>query len=190
MRNAAGLGLTVKATDLKQPLDPSACPLLHVTGVAGITADEQVKQNLKAYIKAGGVLLADAAGGNERFAESFAKLIAELYGEKALAAPARNLPFMADASEDGKVWFRHRFGLPRAQRALELLTLEQDDRPGVIFLPWDFTEALVGNPCLSAVGLTPESADKLVTAICKWRASSPPTPATPVQPRTLGARAV
>ena len=84
------------------------------------------KANLKKYAADGGLILADPAGGNRLFTESFLKLAAELFGP---ASPA-NPPFMAQATENGKVWLRHVDNLPRTMRAAELLGCPRMASPG------------------------------------------------------------
>ncbi|MCG3178475.1 MAG: hypothetical protein BIFFINMI_00802 [Phycisphaerae bacterium] len=174
LRNAGEPGVKVQATDLAQPLDPAAVPMLHVTGVGPIVLDDKAKANLKGYIEAGGVLLADAAGGDQKFAESFSRLMDGLLGEGALtpAPPAGDL--MKALAPAGQAWYRHRFGLPRAQRPMEALVhADPAGRANVIFLPYDLSSAMVGYPSAAPVGLTPQSAEAAVSGLLKWLRQHP-----------------
>ncbi|MCG3179878.1 MAG: hypothetical protein BIFFINMI_02228 [Phycisphaerae bacterium] len=172
-RNGGGPAIATKATDLSEPLDPKAVPVLHVTGIGQLVLDDKAKTNLKAYVTGGGLLLADAAGGNKAFAESFGKLAGDLFGQPLV--PAAGLPFMEQACEkDGKAWYRHMdsstLKLPRTLRPLAVQGLKMNDTWNVLLVPCDVTYALNGAPATDPAGLTPDSATKLVRAVLDWRA--------------------
>ncbi|MCG3179879.1 MAG: hypothetical protein BIFFINMI_02229 [Phycisphaerae bacterium] len=177
-RNGGGPAIATKATDLSEPLDPKAVPVLHVTGIGQLVLDDKAKTNLKAYVNGGGLLLADAAGGNKAFAESFGKLANDLFGQPLVPPPA--LPFTGEACEkDGKAWYRHVDKLPKALRPLQLQGLIVNDQWNVLLVPNDLTYALNGAPATDPVGLQPDSAQKLATAILRWRTGLGPAAAPP-----------
>ncbi len=169
LRNAGVAAVATRATDLSDPLDPAGTPLLHVTGIGAIKLDEKAKANLKAYVQAGGLVLIDAAGGDEKFADSARTLLADVFGADALVPAPADLPALQAATDaDGKTWFRHRFDLPRALRPLDVLAvMPQPGKPGVLFLPYDLSSAMVGYPSMAPAGLDPESADRFIRALAE-----------------------
>jgi hypothetical protein len=64
---------------------------------------------------------------------------------------------------------RHMGGLPRSRRPLGLLGIQFEGRWAVLLLTGDLTAALLGNSNVEPVGLTPESADRFITALLKWK---------------------
>lgn len=166
LRNANVLGVTEKVLDFAGAVDPAAVPIVHLTGVGELKLTDAQKANLKAYVAGGGLLLADAAGGDPKFSESFQKLAGELFGQLVPAVP----PFLPDATDNGDVTLRHVGRLPRSVSRLNLLgRQEEGGRWSVLFLPYDLTAALVGYPNLEPSGLTPESAQKFVAALLRWK---------------------
>lgn len=61
-------------------------PFVVFSGQEGFELSKQEKNNLKNYIERGGFVLASAGCSNNAWANSFENIIAELFGEKALAS--------------------------------------------------------------------------------------------------------
>jgi hypothetical protein len=59
-------------------------PLSYITGRTRFQLDRKERERLAQYLAVGGVLLADACCGNERFDESFRSLMKELFPERPL----------------------------------------------------------------------------------------------------------
>lgn len=181
LRNANVLGVATTQCDFSGPVDPKALPLVHVTGVSALTLTGNQKTNLKKYIADGGRLLADPAGGNKAFVESFEKLAAELWSPLVDAQPS----FLAAATmnEKREVHLRHIQNLPRVIRPITLLGCQVDGRWAVLSLPYDLSAAMVGYPNVEPTGLSPASADKFIITLMKDVAGLPLTAATqPVAP--------
>ncbi|MCG3178458.1 MAG: hypothetical protein BIFFINMI_00785 [Phycisphaerae bacterium] len=165
-RNANLASVAAQETDLAQPLDAKAVPILHVTGVGPLTLNDAQKANLRKYVADGGLLLADAAGGGDEFVNSFSKVVAEFVGQPVPLIP----PFADQVGEGGKVRMRHMDKLPRVTRPLNVLGCRTSDgKWQVLLVPCDLTAALAGFPSLQASGLTTESADSFIAALLKWR---------------------
>ncbi len=168
-RNTGGFGIRTVAVDAANPIDPTEIPVLHLTGIGKVNLGENEQRNLKTYVQAGGLLLADAAGGREAFDASFRRLAGEMFGPEALV-PLPPQPWLAAAADGGEVWYRHRERLPRARRALEMLGVKADgDRWNVYYFPSDLTYALNGAPATEPVGLAPDSAGDVALEILKSR---------------------
>ncbi len=162
LRNAGVLGVATRPCDLSGPVPPRDVAVLHLTGVGPLVLTDAQKANLKRYVSDGGLLLADAAGGNRAFADSFHKQANELFGMLAPAAP----DFLAGATDDGLVLLRHVEGLPRAKRPLPLLGRQvADGRWGVLFVTADLTAALAGYASVEPCGLTVPYADRFAAAL-------------------------
>ena len=167
-RNAKQLAVTTQPCDFTKPVDPKGVPIVHITGTKAITLEDDQKANLQKYVNDGGILFSDAAGGNEKFDESYQKLIGKLFGPLRKATPDF-LPMAADAQ--GRVELRHVDDLPRVSRKIKLLGWQKDGRWAVLHVPYDVTGAMVGYPCLEPVGMTPDAAQKFVLGMLKWVAS-------------------
>lgn len=169
-RNGGGPAIVTRKLDFSEPVDPREVPVVHLTGVGSLVIGEQARTNLKNYVKAGGRLLVDAAGPTASFANSFTKLAGELFDGPLVQPPPAELPWLASVfAEEDRVWYRHRHGLPRSLRQLELLAVAVDSTSGrswnVLYLPYDFTYALNGAPAWDPAGLEPATAEKLALAI-------------------------
>ena len=174
--------MTTQPCDFTTPVDPKAIPIVHVTGIKAITLGANQQANLQKYVNDGGILFSDAAGGNERFDESYQKLIGKLFGPLKKATPDF-LPLVVNAK--GEVELRHYDGLPIVSRKLKLLGWQKDGRWAVLHVPYDVTGAMVGYPCFEPGGMTPDAAQKFMLGLLKWVASgqanaaSSPSPTSP-----------
>ncbi|MEM6560313.1 MAG: DUF4159 domain-containing protein [Planctomycetota bacterium] len=160
---------TVTAADL----DAKTFPIVHMTGTSTI-ADAELVAALETYINAGGVLIADAAGGNSDFATSFEQTIGKALGPAATQSLSNLLP--ADhALYGGKpmdVDYRP-FAQARLTGSLDRPSLrahEIDGKLAVIYSPLDLTAGLLGNPVDGINGYTPESAQDVMATILKHAA--------------------
>lgn len=172
-RNHGGPAIATTQTDLTGPLDPAAVPILHLTGAGGVALAAGADKNLADYVKGGGLLLVDAAGGTKAFVESFTALSKRVFSADLLNVTPSEAPFLATLGDQGRVWFRHRFSLPRAMRPLDMLFIPVGDganrKVGVLFLPYDLTYALNGAPAMDPIGLEPGSATTVAAAVVSWR---------------------
>lgn len=165
LRNRDLASIATQKCELAEALDPKKTPILHITGTTEFHLKDAQKTNLSAYVAAGGLVLADAAGGSKAFAESFVKVATELWGPMGLPTAA----WLPDATEKDRVWLRHVDGLPRAQRPSNLSAWSKG-KGEVLLLPYDLSAAMVGYPSLAPVGLTPDAAERFVAALVKWAA--------------------
>jgi hypothetical protein len=135
-----------------------------LTGTGELNLSEAEKQGLQQYVRSGGTLILDAAGGSEKFADSAGKLLAELFGAEALGRLPESSPVYRLAGfEIESVQYR------RAARALvgtlktpRLLAVTVEGRPAVFFSKDDLTAGLAGYPCYTCIGYSPDSAVQLM----------------------------
>ncbi|MEM8874556.1 MAG: DUF4159 domain-containing protein [Planctomycetota bacterium] len=157
---------TVVAADL----DAEKYPVVHMTGTGPIS-DEQLVAALKTYVDAGGVLIADAAGGDSDFATSFEKTMGKTFGADATDALA-NLLLADHAVYGGEVMdvgYRS-FAQARLTGSLDRPALrgyEIDGKLAVVYSPLDLSAGLLGAPVDGVNGYRPESAQDLMAAIIK-----------------------
>ena len=135
-----------------------------MTGTAELALTAEEKQALKSYVQSGGTLIMDAAGGSEAFARSAVKVMDELFGEGSLGRLRERSPvYRLPGFELDSVGYR------RAARALlgdtkapRILAVMLDGRPAVLLSREDLTAGLVGYPCYTCIGYSPDSAAELM----------------------------
>ena len=165
LRNDYGVGLTVTPID-PADLDAAAHPVAHVTGTGELP--EPLKAALTAYLESGGTLLADAAGGDTAFAQSFEAWAATLgdAAADALRDPAdADDPLYADTpgTLPDNLW--RGFAAKQIVGTLSTPRLRVWRTGGavkIIYSPEDLTAALVNYPSDGITGYTPAAADALM----------------------------
>jgi len=135
-----------------------------MTGTSALSLTDGEKRALKQYVESGGTLIMDAAGGSGAFVESAAGVLEELFGQESLKRLPRSSPLYQLAGfEINSVRYRRaarvRFGSMRAPR-IDAVVL--NGRPAVLLSKDDLTAGLVGYPCYTCVGYSPESAAELM----------------------------
>lgn len=131
-------------------------PVAQMTGTNDFTLSDRQRINLKAYLSAGGTLLADAAGGSRAFADAF---------RREVLAPLGKTQPLADGVIPMNRFVYRKAASGRDERELFAPRLEaiyRNGRPVVIFSPDDITAGLVGYPLLNLKGLSPETARTLM----------------------------
>ncbi len=162
------------AVDVSKPtamtdLDVSRRPVAVMTGTKAFTLTDAERDAVGKYIKSGGTLVVDAAGGSEAFAlaaeAEFCKVFTPPPGRFELI-PSKHAVYTGVGTPVGKVSYR------RSLRALvgdpnkpRLKGLSYKGRPAIIFSRYDLTAGLVGYPCWGLNGYSPESAFTLMRNI-------------------------
>ncbi len=159
--------LSVTAAVALKDLDAKKWQLAAITGTDTLSLDKAEEKALADYVRAGGTVLIDAAGGSEAFAASAAELLERLFEEGSLrrlpsAAAVYNLPGMRIGSVKYRRAAGDRFGGDNRPR---LLAVELGGRAAVFLSKQDLTVGLVGGPCYGCVGYHPDSAVELVRNI-------------------------
>lgn len=162
-----------------RPLDPAGDDLtdidvLHLTGTADFTLSAEARAKLKAFIEAGGTLLADAAGGSGAFASAAERELREIVGETDAAALSQPLGAGHSLYADGTalppltVAYRldaeTRLGAPKGPR---LRGIERGGRLAVVWSPEDLSVGLVGMPVAGVIGYAPDTATALVARVVR-----------------------
>jgi hypothetical protein len=129
---------------------------------------------LKKFLDSGGILLAEAAGGNPEFTESFLRAMKGIYpGSGPEALPADHAVFtgkFADGKPLGEVKFR-KFGtlaLGKGVTAAAVDEIAVDGKVRVLFSQWDYSSGLLGTNTWGIVGYGPETSEVLASNLVVW----------------------
>ena len=164
MKNQTGTKLEVLEAADPDKLSASGAKVAVMTGLGAATLAESQKAALKQWVEAGGMLIVDAAGGDEKFAKEAQSLIEELFGARSLRALSSTSEiFRLPGFEIERVKYRRQTSQKlRGSKDANLRVVVLNDRPAVIFSREDLTAALVGYPSYAADGYDPESAYPLM----------------------------
>lgn len=104
-------------------------PFIIMTGEGGYELSQKEKDNLKAYLDRGGFLLASAGCSNQQWADSFRKLMKEIYPESALKEIDTDHPMLHTLYDIDAIVAKKR----NERGALYALMI--DDRAACVFSP-------------------------------------------------------
>ena len=163
-----GVGCQVKVVAPEQ-LPAAGAKLAHLTGVDAVEFTEAQWDAIDAWLKGGGTLIVDQAGGpgpkpgasplaasaptgpSATFDSAFRQLIEQRYGREALLLMPSAHPWLAGLD---KVGYRNVMLQRRQSMRPKLEWMKLDDRPAIIYSPYDLTCGLLGcpNPLVSGAG--------------------------------------
>jgi hypothetical protein len=168
-----GIDLEIQNVPLGE-LDASKEKVAHWTGTGRVTLTPEETAALKKFLQSGGMLLAEAAGGNSEFTESFLRLMKSMFpeaGPEALAADhAVFTGKFAEGKPLGEVRFR-KFGtlaLGKGVTAAAVDGIQVGGKVRVLFSQWDYSSGLLGTNTWGIVGYAPETADGLASNLVLW----------------------
>ncbi len=154
-------------------LNPHNLPLLDMTGTGRFTFTAAQVAALRKYLNTGGMLFADAAGGQQEFTDAFTALTMKLYPKAVL----RRLPVkctMYTGSMPGgvpatRVDYR-RFYIDEngIKHTPEFLGIKHAGRWVIVFSPDDVTSGFLGTNTWGISGYTPKSAVALATNVIEY----------------------
>jgi hypothetical protein len=151
-------------------LDPNLVnyPLAYMHGRTRFQFDRKEKEALAEYLANGGVLLADACCGNEKFDESFRALAAELFPDRPLAPiPSEHEIFTTKIGYDlRRVQYGPGLDNRSAPPLLEGIDLE--GRYAVIYSKYDIGCALQRQQSRDCKGYTHESAVQIAANVALY----------------------
>jgi hypothetical protein len=165
MRNADGVDLVVEPVVLGAgKLD--AFSAAHLTGTAKLTFDDAARAQLERFVRAGGTLVVDAAGGAEAFASSAEAEVKKLIeGTRLEILPADHALFAG--KEPLKVAFRAAVqkALTGKSAAPRIKAIRVGGRPAILVSREDLSAGLVGQPADGILGYSPATATELMRRI-------------------------
>jgi hypothetical protein len=139
----------------------------HLTGTAKFTLPDAAVEELRKFVRGGGLLVVDSAGGSAAFSDSADGLVKTLFP----AAPAKPLPAAHPLYQTGDkalpIEYRAyaKKNLTGALRGGRLTGVEVGDRWGVIVSREDLSVGLVGQSVDGVIGYSPETATQLMENI-------------------------
>lgn len=164
LHNAEGVELKVTSAKLDQKLPAGA--IAHLTGTSAFELSPAARENLKAFLDGGGLLVVDAAGGSSEFATSAENEIRQITGQAPAALPAGHPIYTLKAHAIGEV--AHRTFAQKTVGNLKtprLMAVESNGRPIVIYSREDLSAGLVGQDVAGIRGYSPASALALMRNI-------------------------
>lgn len=152
-----------------------------LTGTGHVSFSDDEKAALKKFIQAGGTLIIDSAGGNDKFADSVSKQLQEMYGQECLVELPADSPVYALEGEGLAITsFKYRkvaeAALGVKKKAPHVLAVSVGGRPAVFFSREDLTTGLVGCP-VGLVGYEPHTATAIMRNLVLFAAKNAPPPA-------------
>lgn len=158
--------------------------MVHLTGTGKLALSNTDRYKLSEYVRKGGTLVIDAAGGNLEFAQSAAAELVAMFGDDAERGLRDALDF-GDAPFDlprakitavtyREIYRRHAVGALRGPR---LKGIRVGGRISVFFSREDLTGGMVGEPIDGIDGYSPDSATRIMRNIVLYSAFGvKPTP--------------
>lgn len=153
--------------------DLASLDIVHITGHGKLDLGSSEQKALKDYIEAGGLVLIDAAAGDQDFATSAGQLVDDLYPDKgellAISHPiVQGGP--GGTKPLGKLrptrWGSSRL---RGRDAPPMSAVVVDNRVGLLYAPFDLTASMDGHFIYGMHGYKRESALDIMTNLLVWR---------------------
>ena len=167
----------VRPTDLQELI---GFDLVHIAGRGRWAPSEETRQTLVQYVRNGGLILADAVGGDTSFRRSFLAFLNQTFQDQVSTLSPDHL-IVTGQVPGGEpltafrptLWALEELG---GRRAPPLLTIGPPDKTGLVFCPCDLTVSMNGHYVYGLRGYEIESARRIVANILAYRLA--PAPAT------------
>jgi hypothetical protein len=161
---------TTAIDDLKT-LDPAQVPIAHLTGTDAVKFLAPDAAAVRAYVRAGGVLLIDTCGGPSPFVESADALLAAAFPDAAPQVLQANHPLLLAGNPGTQDVSQRRL---RQDTALRLgrtagnLHIVACGKGHVLIAPLDITSGLLGTNTTGILGYDPAYTQALVKNLVFW----------------------
>ncbi|MGE5611263.1 MAG: DUF4159 domain-containing protein [Bacillota bacterium] len=167
LRREADCGLNPHVVELRD-LKVGAQTIAHLTGNAAFTATDAEVEALRQYVEAGGVVLIDACGGSNEFAQSAVAVLNRAFpGQKLAGLDSKHRLFSEAAAgmEDLSRPLVRSYASGKTSTQVQLLARGKGK---VLFSSLDLTTGLLGTNTWGILGYQPAYAQKLVKNIVLW----------------------
>ena len=163
---AARAGTSVEVAgpiDIKD-LPASGAKLATLTGTDELELSQTEMAALRDFVKGGGLVMIDAAGGSKAFADSAEATIRKVFGPGSLRTLAASASlYRMPGQAIPKVKYRRRTQMRMMRRtAPNIKAVLVGKRVGVLFSREDITAGLVGYPSFAVDGYDPETAYQIM----------------------------
>jgi hypothetical protein len=164
----------------------TAAHLAHLTGTTDFTLTPAARAELQNFIKQGGTLIVDAAGGSQAFADAAQRELQATFGSYAAGGldtplpatdPLYNLPTHKITNFTYRPWARlHGIGGLKSPR---IRVMQIAGRPAIFFSREDLSSGIVGEPVDGIMGYSPETATEIMRNIILFSTQARTHPAPP-----------
>ncbi len=165
----ANTSLEIQEPVTIEKLASSKAKVAFLTGMGKLSLTDAQKRAIVQYVKGGGTLLVDAAGGDEDFARSAAReLESALPNSYFVRLLANHDMYQLKDNKIEKIAFRpyrENFRPNRRPGPPRIKAINVDGRPGILLSDEDLTLGLLGVPSYTCDGYMPDSAYRLVRNI-------------------------
>lgn len=156
-------------------LTPASHPIAMMTGTGKLTLTDARKAALTKYVKTGGTLVIDAAGGDDAFARAVRREILPLLPSAWQSTlTLRHKVYAEGLTPLKRVRYRSGTARRRGEDADKpaVIGVETGGRVAVFFSPHDWTAGVLGAGAAAIDGYAPDSARALVANILHYAASA------------------
>ncbi len=164
--------------------------MAHLTGTVAWKMPEPVKEEIQAFLKNGGTLIVDSAGGSTEFDGSMeanlAALVPESVAKMKVPLAPDHLVFKAFTGQPTVIgWRRWAHKVLGSLRTARLRAIPVGERLGIFYSAEDLSVGLVGQPVDGIAGYDPKTASELMADMIlfstgnAWKAPPGTQPAAP-----------
>ena len=167
MATRASANVEVAAPIDIKDLPASGAKLATLTGTGTLDLSQAEMAALKEFVKGGGLVAIDAAGGCKDFADSAEATVRKLFGPLSLRTLAASASLYTQPGRAiPKVKYRRRTRMRLTRKSTpNIKAVLVGDRVGVLLSREDITAGLVGYPSFAVDGYDPETAFQLMRNI-------------------------
>ncbi len=143
-------------------------PIAYMSGHYAFELSSAEREGLRRYLQRGGFLLAEACCGREAFANSFQKLMGQLFPDVTLKPIGPDHPIRSGPGAYHLDHVRYRTTLRREQPDLDepvLSGLEINGRMAVVFSRWGIGCGIDDHQCYICRGVAPADARRIATNV-------------------------
>ena len=158
----------------------SGAKVATLTGTGELQLSEEQQKALRDFVEDGGILVVDAAGGNEDFDRSARAVLAKAFSNWRMSPIKKGNPLLQlQDMVIEKAQYRSRTKDRIRSDELSLSVIMVDDRPGVIYSREDITGGLVGYQSYTCDGYNPESAFEIMRNVVTYAGEGPAAASQP-----------
>lgn len=168
-------------------LDAADRPVAVITGTGRFEPDAAQRDALRAYVRAGGTLVVDAAGGDETFADSAERVLSGLFPDAVRGPVVSDHPIYSGPEPIERIDYRRGYAIRLGgdRHRPRLLGLQVGERLGVILSREDITAGLLGTPIYGIEGYAPRTAVPLMINILCYAAGMAPAETSTTRPAVM-----
>jgi len=155
----------------------TAAQVAHLTGTSDFALDDASRLELESFVKSGGTLVIDAAGGSVQFADAAEQELKAMFGPAAVQGLARplprthavyNLPGHPIPAFSYRPWAR--LNSVGALKEPRIRGIDIGNRTAIFFSREDLSAGMVGEPVDGIIGYAPETATQIMRNIILYSA--------------------